>query len=756
MVRGERSGRRLGLASCLVILVGLGATQPARAASTERVSVATDGTQGTGRSQDPGISADGRLVGFYSAASNLVAGDTNGVNDTFIRDRQTGITQRVSISDSGQQGDGDSFSPWMSADGRFVAFRSQASNLVPGDTNGVLDNFVHDRQSGTIERVSVSSAGAQGDGAGGGLSISADGRYVAFRSFASNLVPGDTNGDWDVFVHDRQTDTTERISVSSTGAQGNGDCDYPQISADGRYVAFFSAATNLVPGDTNGAADIFVRDLQTGTTARVSVGSSGAQANGESLGPSISGNGRFVAFRSVASNLTGSDTNGVGDVFLHDRQTGTTERISAANDGIQGNGESYGPSVSADGGFVAYRSGASNLVPGDTNGKDDIFKYDRQARTTENVSVDSSGAQSNGNSFDAATNADGRYVAFSSGASNLVEGDTNGFGDIFLRDAATAAVPPVPTFTGTDPTSPANHSSPQILGSAPAGSTVKLYANPDCAGSPAATGTAADFATPGIVVTVADDSSTTFHATATGAFGITSACSTDSITYVEDSATPSGGQITTSLPTFGLTIPFTVAWGEASDSGSGIKSYDVYARAAPFNGSSGPATLFKSTSGPGSGSFQGNPGNTYCFYVTATDNAGNTSGASALECTALPVDDAAVAASSGVWTRATGQAGYYRGTSSSSSTNGATLSLADVQAKQISLVTTTCPTCGTVQVFQGNTLLKKIRLVSKRGVQTEQVIPVASFSTAHTGTVRIVGAGSGKQVIIDGLGVSGS
>src|SRR5207248_287033 len=174
--------RRFGLAVSIVCLVslGLGETPQARAASTERVSVASDGTQGNGDSEDTSVNADGRFVGFFSAASNLVPGDTNGVIDSFIRDRQTGSTQRVSVSDSGQQGNGDSFSPWMSADGRFAAFRSQASNLVPGDSNGVLDVFVYDRQSGTIERVSVDSAGAQANGPSGGLSISADGRYVAF------------------------------------------------------------------------------------------------------------------------------------------------------------------------------------------------------------------------------------------------------------------------------------------------------------------------------------------------------------------------------------------------------------------------------------------------------------------------------------------------------------------------------------------------------------------------------------------------
>jgi hypothetical protein len=732
-----------------VLSLGFALSAQALAATTDRMSVASDGTQGNGDSDRAGISADGRYVAFESVASNLVPGDANAASDIFVRDRNNGATERVSLSGSGQQANGDSYGSAISADGRYVAFRSQASNLVSGDTNGVLDEFVYDRQSGTVERVSVDSAGAQANGASGGISISADGRYVAFLSNASNLVSGDTNGNWDVFVYDRGTGTTQRVSVSSTGTQGNGDCDYPQISDDGRYVAFRSAASNLVQGDTNGVADIFVHDLQTGATERVSVDTGGAQANGESLGPTISGDGRFVAFRSAASNLVPGDTNGVSDVFLHDTQAATTARISVASDGAQGNGDSYGPAISSDGGFVAYRSAASNLVPGDSNAADDIFRYDRQAGTTERVSVDSSGAESNGSSFAPFTNSDGRFVIFWSRASNLVPGDTNGSHDVFLRDTATATGPAAPTFTGTDPASPANNNSPKIKGSAPDGSTVNLYPTSDCSGTPAATGTAADFGSPGLTVNVADDSSTTFHATAT-ANGATSACSAGSITYVEDSTPPSGGQITTNLPVFGLTTPITVGWGGASDS-SGVAGYTAYVSTAPYDGGFDSPTQFATSSGASSASFQGNPGHTYCFSVTATDKAGNTSSPSAEKCTALPVDDTALTGSN--WTRSSGQRGYYQGTSSTSSTEGAELTLAGVQAKQIALVATTCRKCGSVQVLLGSTSLKTVNLASK-SEKREQVIPVASFSSVQTGTVTVRVTTAGKRVIIDGLGVS--
>jgi Tol biopolymer transport system component len=740
----------LAISVVSVVSLGFAASPQARAASTERVSVDNAGNQGNADSSDSAVSDDGRFVAYYSLASNLVPGDTNGAADIFVRDRQTGTTQRVSVDGAGNQGNGDSFGPALSADGRLVSFRSQASNLVPGDTNGAIDDFVYDRQSGAIERVSVDSTGTQGNGDSFETSISDNGRFVAFLSFASNLVPGDNNAVSDIFVHDLQTDTTERASVDSAGTtEANGQSYFPQISADGRFVAFRSDASDLVPGDTNGVSDIFVRDRQTGTTERVSVDGSGAEGNGDSFGPTISDNGRFVAFRSDSSNLVPGDTNGVSDIFVRDRQTGATERVSVDGAGVEGNGNSFGPSISEDGRFVAFRSHASNLVPGDLNGRDDIFVRDRQTGTTQLVSVANTGTQGDAPSFEPAISADGRFVAFRSDASTLVPGDTNASRDVFIRD--TAASPSAPTLSATDPASPANDNSPRIEGFADPGSTVTLYATSDCSGSPAATGTAGDFASPGIAVSVADDSSTAFHATATDGGGNASACSAGSITYVEDSTAPSGGQITSALRVFALTTPFTVGWGGATDSASGVKSYDTYVRSAHYNGPFGSGALFETTSGPGTDGFSAQPGNSYCFHVTIIDNAGNGSAPSAERCTSLPVDDAALAGSG--WTRATHRNGYYRGTRSRSSTKGATLSLAGVRAKRISLVATKCPGCGKVKVLQGGRALKTVRLVSRR-VRKERVIAVANFQTVHRGKVKLRVATSGKPVIVDGLGVS--
>jgi len=413
------------------------AIQPALAGITERVSVSSAGAQGDDHSLWASISADGRFVAFFSHASNLVTGDTNLCDDVFVHDRQTAATERVSVSSAGAEGNDLSWNCSISAGGRFVAFCSQASNLVPGDTNVNWDVFVHDRQTGTTERVSVSSAGAQGIGTSWGCSISTDGRFVAFESFASNLVPGDTNLSPDIFVHDRQTGVTERVSVSSVGAQGDWNSCFPSISPDGRFVAFLSDASNLVPGDTNGVRDVFVRDRQSGTTERVNLSSTGEQAVGGSWGssdPSISADGRFVAFESDANNIVPGDTNGRADVFVRDRRTGVTERVSVSSAAAQGNWESAGPSISAGGRFVAFESFATNLVPGDANGRYDVFVHDRQTGVTELVSISSEGAQGNGSSVSRSISADGRFVAFNSYASNLVPGDTNGQADVFVRD----------------------------------------------------------------------------------------------------------------------------------------------------------------------------------------------------------------------------------------------------------------------------------------------------------------------------------
>jgi Tol biopolymer transport system component len=430
----------LVLAWMAVGLLALTSTSlPAEAQVTVRASVAANGDEGNGLSFLPAISPDGRNVSFTSAANNLLAPpkqDTNGMRDVFVHDRNTGEITRVSVSSDGEQANGHSGSSSIFADGRFIAFASTATNLVPDDTNGANDVFLHDRKTGQTTRVSVSSSGEQGNAASHTPAISADGRYVAFESAANNLVPGDTNTVWDIFVHDRISGETSRVSVSSSGGQSDADSRFASISADGRYVAFTSDAHNLVSGPSNFRTDVYVHDRQTGQTERVSVSSSGELGNDNSLHNDISADGRYVAFSSFATNLHPNDQTASEDVFVHDRVTGETTLESISTSGQQANSWSFWPAISANGRFVSFVSDASNLVPGDTNGRRDVFLRDRMKGTTTRVSVASDGTQGDDNSgffSGPSISDDGEHVAFASNASNLVPDDTNNASDVFIH-----------------------------------------------------------------------------------------------------------------------------------------------------------------------------------------------------------------------------------------------------------------------------------------------------------------------------------
>jgi Tol biopolymer transport system component len=426
------------------------------AGTVELVSVDSNGSLGNSNSRTASMSADGRYVAFSSWASNLVLDDTNGTRDIFVHDRVTGITERVSVDSYGNQANGRSYESRISADGRYVVFTSFASNLVPVFGTNSPEVYLHDRETGITERVCINSNGDPGNSWSINPSISADGRYVAFASSATNLVPNDTNGHYDIFVHDMETGVTERVSVDSNGNQAvNEYCGcmstgYPSISADGRYVAFHSDASNLVPGSQNALLDVYVHDRVTGITELISYNLYGNQGNNVSKFPSISDDGRYVAFHSWARYLVDGDTNGVADIFVRDRETGNLERVSIDDFGNQANGHSYLPTINSDGRYVAFTSRATNLVPDDTNGAwgYDVFLYDRETGITERINVDSFGNQANSSSYYAyvetiSISADGRSIAFESGASNLVPNDINETGDIFVHDSGPLNAPPV-------------------------------------------------------------------------------------------------------------------------------------------------------------------------------------------------------------------------------------------------------------------------------------------------------------------------
>lgn len=360
--------------------------------TTERVSVDTAGGNSDGASNASSISSDGTCVAFQSAATGLVPAGSNGLIQIFVRDRQTGTTTQVSVNSGGQEADFPSSAPSISSDGWHVAFESWATNLA-GIGDGIFpDIFVHNRQTGNTIRVSVDSAGAEGGGPSSHPSLSGDGRYVAFDSDA-DLVSTDSGDYYDIFVHDRDADengtydepapagiSTIRVSVDAGGDESNGHSYSPAISGDGRYVAFESFATDLVAGGTNGNGHIFVRDRQAGITTIVSVHSDGTEGDQDSTLPSISADGRYVTFQSQADNLIDGDTNlfPLSDIFVHDLQTGITTLVSVDSNGIQGNGDSSVPSISSDGKFVAFESDA-DLVADDNGLFSDIFVYERES-----------------------------------------------------------------------------------------------------------------------------------------------------------------------------------------------------------------------------------------------------------------------------------------------------------------------------------------------------------------------------------------
>jgi Tol biopolymer transport system component len=423
------SGRVLLTSSIAVIAVGWSVGTASANPTTERVSDTTTGTAGMFRAEFPAVSPNGRFVVFRTV-SPLVPDDTNRDTDVYLRDRQAGTIELVSRTNSGGLGNGRSGGgkSAVSPDGRYVAFDSQASNLVAGDTNGFNDIFVRDRVARTTKRVNLSTYGAQADNYSFTPSISADGRYVAFDSIATTLVPGDTNGKGDVFRRDLATGVTVRVSVGYGGQQASDQSFGPSISTDGQYVAFTSYAPNLVAGDTNASEDVFVAQVG-GALTRVSLDGAGLQFPRGGFasylaGVTISADARSVVFE--ATNPAGNPT-----IYVRDRIAGRTEVASVSSSGAPAASMSTRATISGSGRYVAFESFSSNLVPGDTNGQSDIFVHDRLTGATTRANVSSQGVQDNYISFAPAAADTG--TAFMSGGSTLVPGGMLGNQQIYFR-----------------------------------------------------------------------------------------------------------------------------------------------------------------------------------------------------------------------------------------------------------------------------------------------------------------------------------
>jgi Tol biopolymer transport system component len=396
--------------------------------------VSSSVTEANGASLNPAISEKGRFIAFDSDATDLEPGDTNDQRDVFIHDGKTLITRRISADVLGLAADGPSSNASVRiSNARFVAFESTAADLVPNDANGVSDVFVRDTKGfGDNIRASVNSQGTEADGPSFHPTLAATADLVAFESDATNLIANDTQGFRDIFIYNINKKETVLASISTLSIEADGPSFLPSFAASGRGVAFESDATNMVASDTNGFRDIFFHYVAN-VTVRVSLATGGGETNGPSFHPSVSASGRFIAFESDAANLVANDANGVRDIFVHDVQTGTTTRVSLATGGGEANGSSFHPSISANGRLIAFESDAANLVANDGNGVRDIFVHNIKTGITSRVSVATRGTEGDGPSFHPSLSADGRFVAFESDATTLIDEDTNGKRDVFLH-----------------------------------------------------------------------------------------------------------------------------------------------------------------------------------------------------------------------------------------------------------------------------------------------------------------------------------
>jgi Tol biopolymer transport system component len=428
--------------TALIALALILSSASAWAADTILISRKSQKKQSNGISGEPVISQNGQFVAYRSSATNLDSDRCDdGLNQIYVSDRSTGTIRCVSVNSSGKEGDQDSFAPSISADGRFIAFTSKASNLAGDDCdNGFNQIYVHDRTTGTTNCVSVNSSGHDANQDSDASSISGDGRRIVFDSTATNLSGNKCdNGFHQIFVRDRTTGTTACVSVRTNGDEGNGDSVDAAISADGRYVVFHSTATNLSNRCDNGSSHVYRHDLESGETICVSVNNEGQQSNGNSALARVSSDGRFVAFQSNPTNMTTRCSNGFTHIYVRDTAEQRTTCASVDKNGSQGNNDSGQPAISSDGRFVAFSSAASNLGNKHCqSGNVQVFVRDRANETTSCASVGPKKVEGNDQSINPAVAADGTLVVFESEASNLVKKDTNHLRDVFGHGISTS------------------------------------------------------------------------------------------------------------------------------------------------------------------------------------------------------------------------------------------------------------------------------------------------------------------------------
>jgi len=451
---------RAVFAALMATVLGAGGGTAAAVTAAGQPSSDQPGPIADGGSYTPSMSADGHRVAFASQAKNLVPGGTGTAQGVFVADTSTGVLRRIDVTDGGQPANADSADPSISSDGRWVVFDSFATNLIPGSDHRNGEVYEHDLLTGTTVRVSDAAGGRAADGQSGLASVSADGRYVAFMSTAADLSAGNPTHVSQIYVWDRQTRNTELVSESLLGRPGDEDSGNAVISADGRFVAFDSTADNLTDEESSNTSQIYVRDRRLHTTTLISRSNKGQIGNDTSTRPSISADGRKVAFDSRATTLSDrSPRTGTGhdpssrstpppsaaepavtfQVYLHDLDTGTTTMLSRSsvgtNSGPDSGKDSYNAKISPDGRAVAFTSRDHALAPRGRAGQTDVYLRDLARATTTRISTDPSGAAAIGSSLSPTLDAHADKIAFVSVAA--LRGSANPDGDVYQRDWGT-------------------------------------------------------------------------------------------------------------------------------------------------------------------------------------------------------------------------------------------------------------------------------------------------------------------------------